>query len=241
MLALVLAAPLLAADVAFADCALFLPLEIFAFADQRVPVNAELRVIGVRDSIDLTFPDGVTRTTAIVVDELGARVDLATPLAVGTYTFQLDEDSAPVSFVVEDVVDDLAPDAPTVATRQSTRVIPPDLLGIGDDCVDPGISDAVTFDVDGVTAGDLVMIDGTVGGVALTTGRVIVGRGEARGGAVRYEVALRDMAGNESEPTTVEVWSGCPGGCASTGALPLCWVLLFFLKRRAASREETSR
>jgi hypothetical protein len=111
-LLLALATPLLAADAAFADCVPFLPLEIFAFADQRLPVNAELRVIGVRDSIDLTFPDGVTRTTAIVVDELGARVDLATPLAIGTYTFQLDEDSAPVSFVVDDFVDDVAPHPP---------------------------------------------------------------------------------------------------------------------------------
>lgn len=232
--------PFVASTSSFADC---VPPEViiaFPFEGQTIPVNAELRVIGFRlDPVEMAFPDGATRTVAVVDDELGPRLDMPTPLAVGAYSFVRVDTESVSTFVVADVIDEEAPAPPIVAASQSSRFTPPDLLGLGDDCVDPGFVDVVSFFVEGVSAGDLVLVDGAVA-VAVTEGSVGFARGEGRGGTVTYDVNVRDFAGNESDPTRVEVWSGCPGGCASTGSLPLFGALLAFARRATTRRRKRS-
>jgi hypothetical protein len=233
---IVVTVAVLSAPAARAACAVPDGFDVsFPFEGQRVPLNAELRVFGfVRDeTFDLTFPDGATQPVAVVQDDLGPRLDVDGPLQVGAYALAVAGGELTVGFEVVEEVDEEAPNTPTATAARSTHFIPPDLLGLGDDCASPGIYDAVAFEVEGADVGDLVMLDDRIATFAEAAGRVSTGTREDRGGTVAYEIRLRDFAGNQSDAKTVEMWSGCPGGCASTGALPPLWIALLLLSMRA--------
>lgn len=235
-LAVVFAVANVFAGAAGADCDVVRPPDVFSFDGRTVPRNAELRFssFGKTLEFDLVGPGGavsfsVSGDGASDFDH-GIVADL--PLEPGEYTLtRLDEEARVVAFRVDDSVDDDAPAAPTVSVRQETGGNPVSFLF--DNCGDPWPTDTVHFvvDSDGDTGG--ICVD--EGCVATTSGHNVFARREADGGSVSYDVVVRDLAGNESEATTATVWSGCPGGCASTSALPITAVLLLLLRRPAGA------
>jgi uncharacterized protein (TIGR03382 family) len=101
----------------------------------------------------------------------------------------------------------------------------------------------ITPNDDDIAAYVLRGIDGAVLDATVTpfrtvideTGEIFVSETAEEGGTKTYELVAIDHAGNESEPTVIDVGLGCPGSCSSadvTGVTSLAGLLLLLRRRR---------
>ncbi len=226
---LLLVVVVIAAAPASADCEPLFRLLDLPFDGQALPAHAELRVIapGEREFV-LILADQTERLLAVVDDEIGQLVELPadlSPLPPGDYSFVIRDRSGVFSVVAAD--DDDAPAAPVVAVGRVPSRFP---LPLPFDECPVRSSDGSIFSVDGTTPGEVILVNGRVvargfdGTTSFTTPLV---RGTV-------EVRLRDLAGNESETTTVDAGSGC--GCETSspasGAGVLALLLIVRRRRR---------
>lgn len=229
------AALALSAPEARADCIVAVLDTVFPFEGEVVPANAELRVLYPQlTAVNLTYPDSSVVTVPIVLDDIGSLLDLPAPLPAGT--FSLEYFDRAIAFQVSPDMDDQPPAAPLVSVSRRTEGSGVSLPFV--ECPTSGVRDFVIFEVEGAGAGDrLLLIDGSFVAVTNPDGVTEYSQRDDDGGSVTYDVQLRDLAGNQSDATTVEVWMGCQGGCASAGSLtPLGFslVALAFRRRKAA-------
>jgi len=214
---------------------------VFPFEGRTVPANVELRGESFFGAVPfdatverfLTGP-GDVRVEVEVTSEGSALLFIpAAPLFPGPWSLHfttLGTADRDVAFVVADDDDVDAPRAPVAtANRRTAGSLVPD------ECT-PELHDVVDFVIDGDEDTAMAVVVGQ---------RVVFGDGghffatvlEEAGGTVSYDVVVRDFAGNESPPTTVEVWAGCEGACSSSGGvLPLGIALLAITGRRRSRR-----
>ena len=218
---------------------------VFFFEGQEIPRNAELRsasFVSDRIPVPLTKPDGTVVELEVGVDDFGQFIIVDGLLDPGPHALSIgapggNEPDRIVTFIVSDEVDDEAPDAPLASASRGTVGVP---FGFGSTCDSEWPTDVVTVTV--TTREPIAFVDfGALEdrsqrvGVRTNDDTIEIVLGEDRGGDVDYEVVARDFAGNESAPTTVTVWGGCDGGCASSSSLPMAAVLLALARRRARS------
>lgn len=216
---------------------------LFFFEGREIPRNAELRTaaFGEETPVPLTRPDGSIVELEVGVDEFGQFLAVDGLLDPGEHALSIvaPEGELPdriVTFTVSDEIDDDAPDAPLASASRATIGVP---FGDSAQCQIDWPTDRVTVRV--TTPEALAFVDfGAVEdrsqrvGVRTNDDTIEIVLGENRGGDIDYQVVVRDFAGNESEPTTVTVWGGCEGGCASSSSVPMAAVLLALARRRRA-------
>jgi uncharacterized protein (TIGR03382 family) len=163
----------------------------------------------------------------------------------------LDGDGQPeiatVSFTTSPSDDTTAPAAPTVA-HETTSVFPEDTS-----CGFFGGGTRAHFSVtanddDAVSMYLLRDVEGTVIDVSVVayaslddSGGFGLGEIADEGGTKAYQIVAIDHAGNESEPTVIDVGLGCPGSCSSadvTGVSALTGLLLLLRRRRHGPARE---
>jgi uncharacterized protein (TIGR03382 family) len=157
-----------------------------------------------------------------------------------------DDVSARTTFTTSSDDDTTAPAAPTAA-HETEMVLP------NDDCgARPGATWARFFITpnadDAIAAYVLRDVDGTVLDARVTPFRTVDDNGDIfvsetaeEGGTKAYQIVAIDHAGNESEPTVIDVGLGCPGSCSSadlTGVSSLAGLLLL-LRRRRRGKEQS--
>lgn len=207
----------LGASDARADCIVALLDASFPFEGEVVPSNTELRVLYPQlAALNLTYPDGSVVTVPIIQDDVGSVLDIPAPLPPGSFSLEYFDQT--IAFRVSSESDDQPPAAPLVSASRRTEGSGVSLPFM--ECPSSGFRDFVVFEVEGAGTGDrLLLIDGTF--VAVTSPDRVTEymQQEDEGGAIRYDVQLRDFAGNQSDATTVEVSMSCQGGCTAVGSL----------------------
>lgn len=210
----------------------------YAFEDRTVPRNAELRFGAVADlpTVPLTLPDGSVVEVPVGADDVSGFLDFEGELAPGDHSINLParaetgQAGRTISFTVSDEVDDDAPSAPEVsASRHTGGSI------TGDSCSSEWPTDEVTIIVEGDAPFAFASRDGLPVSATMREGdsNAVIRLVEDDGGTVSYDVVVRDFAGNVSDATSVDVWAGCKGGCASSSSsLPMAATLLLLLARR---------
>lgn len=242
-------AGVMVASSAARPCTIALPgMEeaVFPFEGRTVPRNVELRGSGFFQSTVLlesgverflTGPGDVRVEVELGTDEVGSLLIPAEPLVPGPWFLHfsanadLGTTARDVPFVVANDDDVDAPGAPVATASRRTSGSLVELS-----TCDSPLHDVVEVVIDGDedTAVGIVVDHWAVIGEA---GHYVATVGEDAGGTVSYDVVVRDFAGNESPPTTVEVWAGCEGACSSSGGvLPLGVALLALTGRRRARR-----
>ena len=215
---------------------------VFPFEGRTVPANVELRGEGFYGAVPfdatierfLTGP-GDVRVEVEVNSEGAALLFIpAAPLFPGPWSLHfttLGTADRDVAFVVADDDDVDAPRAPVVTASRRTAG---DLIQFTS-CNSP-LRDIVEIEIDGDEDTAMAIVGGqraVFGDGGHYVARVL----EQAGGTVSYDVVVRDFAGNESPPTTVEVWAGREGACSSSGGvLPLGIALLALTGRRRSRR-----
>jgi len=217
-------------STARADCIVLAPAVLVPFDGLSLPANAELRVFGVFGTVELTGPDGNVQFVEVASDDRGQLLDLdVRTLSPGPYSFVIN-DRVEGTFDLRADDDTEAPAAPVVSFVDVTTKVAGPRLPIFDDCGSSpaGIRRTAIFQVDGGEPGDVVVVNGNIVGMGDTvTSRV----GDDDDDDIA--VALRDLAGNESEATIVPVVveDGC-GGCSSAAMSPFALALLTLFARR---------
>jgi hypothetical protein len=199
------AAAAIASAPAVASCLLDPLPTTLGLDGAEVPSNAELRALRGGDEITFTLPDGNTVSAPIVDDALGKIVELPDslrPLPVGQWQYEAEWDGG--TFTVLPVVDDEVPAAPVVSAARYGGGL---ALPFGE-CPGAGGRTMTSFSVDDTHAGDLVVING--GFWRASEGSTTL---DLEMGGSSFQVSVRDAAGNQSEPTTVDVTGG--SGCAN--------------------------
>lgn len=209
------------------------------FEGQRVPRNAELRIfafdIDVSElDVRLTRPDGTVVGIAVDQDDLSAFFVVDGLLDPGANVIRIDNGSEirALAFDVTDQLDDEPPGTPVASGSHRTEG---QLFNDPFSCFPREWPEGVVYiNVDSDDAMAFASHDGEARGSGVTSGDGVINFQvfEDGGGDVSYDVVVRDFAGNVSDPTTVTVWAGCEGGCASSSALPLALSLLALLRRR---------
>jgi hypothetical protein len=194
------------------------PFEAAFDAVTELPRNTELRFIDPTNQISTAavFSGPTLIDSALVDDELGKVIATAEPLVPGSYT--VTHRFAEVSVTIRDDEDVTAPRAPTVDVEYDPG---------------PGSSPFAFFSECGTSVAEgwphVLHVGGDDGDIVLLDGEA---RAVVRGSVVSLraprhirEVQLRDLAGNTSEPTTVDLTS--EGGCSQGGsASPLAGLLV---------------
>jgi hypothetical protein len=242
-------AGVMVASSAARPCSIALPgMEeaVFPFEGRTVPRNVELRGSSFLESAVLfdssverflSGPDDVRVEVELGNDDVGSLLIPAEPLVPGPWSLHFTVDpnlgtaDRDVPFVVANDDDIDAPRAPVATASRRTE----GTLVQMSSC-DSSLYDVVDIVIDGDedTVLGIVVDHGAVIGKA---GQYVAAVSENAGGTVSYDVVVRDFAGNESPPTTVEVWAGCEGACSSSGGvLPLGVALLALTGRRRSRR-----
>jgi uncharacterized protein (TIGR03382 family) len=155
---------------------------------------------------------------------------------------QPDDFSARITFTTSSDDDTSAPAAPT-ASHETETTLPYE--GCSGDWhsgstwarffITPNDDDAVAMyvlrDVDGAVLDASVTPFSTID----DNGDIFVSETAEEGGTKTYQIVAIDHAGNESEPTVIDVGLGCPGSCSSadvTGVSALTGLLLLLRRRR---------
>ncbi len=211
----------------------------FPFEDRTVPRNA---VFHFGDAFpqgeELAFirDDGGERIEASVPASFGGALIPERPLSPGAWRLvimenpdlsDLPDQQRVVAFVVDNN-DDITPPSPPTAFAVN------ELHG---ELFDFSTCDSALHDIVVVTAES----DDAFPARIVIDDRSNIFRGNSatlnlfteQGGVQRFDVAVEDIAGNQSAPTTVEVWTGCAGACASGDpSLPAALSMLLLARRR---------
>lgn len=215
---------------------------VFPFEGQLVPQNGVLRMLGFTTDQPIRFihvDDDSEVAGTVDRDDVSSRLIPETPLTPGAWRVVVPpidpaslEPPREVAFTMSADEDTDAPPPPTASASNHLR----GTLFPGDSC-QSSLHDVVLIhvEVDDPTLAAVAIASGR--SEALDDGNAFLTLSSRDGGTQAFDVFVRDLADNESEPSRVEVWTGCAGACASGDpALPVALVGLAFLRRRRSAR-----